>query len=108
MQGIVVEHNGYYGVFDVIAGKLIIPCSLTSVYSITKSGQTVYYMEFAGEQIEFSSYVASQKLFVPKAASAQNTENTNTEDINAENTNDSTNTDNTNTPNTNDNQSNNN
>jgi len=70
VQGIVVKLNNSegeagYGVYDAVAKKLIIPCVCSRIYSITKSGEKTYYMEFAGEQLEFKSYIVSQGLFEP-------------------------------------------
>jgi hypothetical protein len=66
IKGIVIafemESTGetFYGVFDANSKSLLVPCACTKIYSITKSGKTTYYMEYAGEQLEFESYIKEQ------------------------------------------------
>ncbi len=65
VEGIVVESDNLgtslYGVFDVNSEKLIIPCGCERMYSKTKSGVVTNYMQFQGEELEFSSYIEQQK-----------------------------------------------
>lgn len=69
IQGVVVKFTNsigtFYGIFDAMTENLIIPCSLTRVYSVTSSGETTYYMEFAGDQIEFEAYARLHLLQTP-------------------------------------------
>jgi hypothetical protein len=66
VKGIVIafkmESTGeiFYGVFDANSKTLLVPCACTKIYSITKSGKTTYYMEYAGEQLEFENYIKEQ------------------------------------------------
>lgn len=73
VNGIVVQYNrdndSWYGVYDAISEKLIVPCGCSKIYSITKSGKQTYYMEFNGEQIEFNSYAKAYELYTVSGAS---------------------------------------
>lgn len=45
VYGLVIEQNGLYGIFDLELSDIIIPCSLSKIYSKTDSGELSYYME---------------------------------------------------------------
>ena len=62
IRGIVVEFNGLYGIFDANKNTWPIPTSCTRIYSITKAGETKYYMEYDNEQIELENYLESYNL----------------------------------------------
>ena len=60
--GVVVNLNDLYGIFDVNTEELILPCSYSKIYSITRSGKTTYYVEFNGERIELEQLLVDAKL----------------------------------------------
>jgi hypothetical protein len=62
IKGVVLNQNGKYGIYDVAAGRLIVPTVCSRIYSITKSGITTYYMEYNGMQLEVSSYMKDNDL----------------------------------------------
>lgn len=62
IKGIVVNLNGLYGIYDVQAKRLIIPCACTKIYSKTKSGVTNYYLEYNEQEIELDSYLEANNL----------------------------------------------
>lgn len=67
IKGIVVCYDGLYGIYDVNAKNLIIPCACTRIYSITRAGKTNYYMEFGEEQIDLDKYLTDNNLKNQKA-----------------------------------------
>ena len=95
IQGIVINQNGGYGVYDVLAKRIIVPTVCTRIYSVTRAGETTYYMEFNGIQLEVSEYMRNNNLVSVKedtedtAITNENevpTENTATTEENSENT----------------------
>ena len=72
IQGIVINQNGGYGVYDVLAKRIIVPTVCTRIYSVTRAGKTTYYMEFNGMQLEVSEYMRNNNLVSVK----EETENT--------------------------------
>lgn len=62
IQGIVVNLNGLYGIYDAEVGKLIIPCVYTKIYSKTRAGKTIYYLEYNDQEIVLSEYLAQNNL----------------------------------------------
>lgn len=90
IKGIVLKFNGLYGIYDLNKKSIIIPCLCTRIYSITKMGETKYYMEFDGQQIELDEYLTSYNLKSEKINSSNNItddviENTNSLDVLEEN-----------------------
>lgn len=61
-EGIVINLNGMYGIFDINKKEEIIPCACSRIYSITENGNTQYYMEFGGYQLEMKEYFESHDL----------------------------------------------
>ena len=51
-----------YGIFDINKKEEIIPCACSRIYSITENGNTQYYMEFGGYQLEMKEYFESHDL----------------------------------------------
>lgn len=83
IKGLVIKYNDVYGIFDVNAKSIIIPCACTRIYSITRGGETHYYMEFNNEQIELNNYLEQYNLKSESTNSTPNTvtdENTQTEE----------------------------
>lgn len=62
IKGIVISQKGQYGIFDVESKSIAVPCVCTKIYSVTKSGQTTYYMEYNGEQIDISKHLEDNNL----------------------------------------------
>lgn len=62
VNGIVINLNDLYGIFDVTTQKILLPCSFSKIYAITKSGETTYYAELGGEQINLKDYLKSNGL----------------------------------------------
>lgn len=72
IKGIVINLNGLYGIYDAEAGRLIIPCACSKIYSRTKSGVTTYYLEYNEQEIELESYLEANNL---KSITESNQEN---------------------------------
>ncbi len=62
INGIVVNLNDFYGIFDVNREELILPCSYSKIYSITKSGKTTYYVDFNGIQMDLKELLRDNLL----------------------------------------------
>lgn len=62
INGIVVNLDDYYGIYDVNAGVLILPTVFDKVYSITKSGEKTYYVEYNGQEIDLKQYLIENNL----------------------------------------------
>lgn len=62
INGIVINQNDLYGIFDVTTETILLPCSYSKIYAITKSGVTTYYMEFGDEQINLADYLKENGL----------------------------------------------
>lgn len=62
IKGIVVERDGLYGIYDANVEHLIVPCACTKVYSRTKSGETTYYLEYNGQEIDLDNYLIENNL----------------------------------------------
>ncbi len=104
IKGIVLNLGELYGIFDVTEERIMIACSCSKIYAITKSGQTTYYMEVAGETYNLADYIKENNLRnVDENGNPLNTsfdENLN-EEMGDENTNDISNTENENSNNEN-------
>lgn len=62
IKGIVLNLGELYGIFDVTEERIIIACSCSKIYAITKSGQTTYYMEVGGEEYNLADYIKENNL----------------------------------------------
>lgn len=62
VNGIIVNRNDLYGIFDIDENVLFLPCSFTKIFAIRKSGEIIYYIEFDGEQYELREYLESLGL----------------------------------------------
>ncbi len=82
IKGIVVNLNGLYGIYDVVAKRLIVPCVYTKIYSKTRSGVTNYYLEFEEQEIDLRNFLQENNLISIK--SSENEENNNMENENQE------------------------
>ena len=64
VQGIVVQFvdssgTALYGLYDTVSQKLILPTSYSRIYSMTRSGQKTYYIEWNGAPYEFVETIAT-------------------------------------------------
>ncbi len=62
INGIVVNYNDLYGIYDVNTEALIFPCVATKIYAITRSGTTTYYVEYNDEQIVLKDWLKENGL----------------------------------------------
>lgn len=51
IKGLVIKHNGLYGVYDMTTEALCIPCVFSKIYAEKKAGVTTYYMVEQGTDI---------------------------------------------------------
>ena len=61
IKGLVINHNGFYGVYDMTTESLCIPCVFEKIYAQTKAGVTTYYMQEPG------GYPVELELFVEQS-----------------------------------------
>lgn len=94
INGVVVNLNDLYGIFDVNEQSLILPCVYSKIYSITKSGKTTYYVEYKDEEIELKQLLKENNLDNIEEDKESNTSKEDDEYLDNENTN-TTNTTNT-------------
>lgn len=57
VNGLIVNQNDMYGIFDIDDETLFLPCSFTKIYAIRKSGNVIYYIEYNGQQYELKEYL---------------------------------------------------
>ena len=62
IKGIFLNLNDLYGIYDVSTERLLIPCSSSKIYAITKSGETTYYIEIGGQQYNLKDYLKERNL----------------------------------------------
>ena len=93
INGIVINLDGLYGVFDANTQEIILPCVYSKIYAITKSGETTYYMVYDGETRNLSEYLQERGLtnidengnYVENMVTQEETNTSNTEeDINSQ------------------------
>ena len=88
IKGIVINQNDMYGVFDVTTENIIIPCSCSKVYSITRTSKTTYYLEYNEEQINLEEYLDAQGLKNVKEDDNKTKKEENTNTVNTNTTSD--------------------
>ena len=59
IQGLVIKFNGLYGIYDISAEQVILPAVYSKIYSVTKAGETNYYVEFGEEQYNLKDVLQS-------------------------------------------------
>lgn len=95
INGIVINQNDLYGIFDVTTETILLPCSFSKIYAITKSGKITYYLEFGGEQINLADYLKENNLNnVDENGNLLESQSENTKDNNEEQINQEENMDN--------------
>lgn len=62
IHGIVVGSDKGYGVYDVNAGRWVISDVCSKIFSKTKSGETTYYVEYNGVQMDLEQYLEENNL----------------------------------------------
>ena len=62
INGMVINLGDLYGIFDLTTESIILPCSCSKIYAITKSGETTYYMEYNGEQYNLAEFLQANNL----------------------------------------------
>lgn len=62
INGVVINLNDKYGIFDVNTGGLILPTVFDKVYSIKKEGERTYYVSYNEQELELSQYLKEQNL----------------------------------------------
>lgn len=49
LKGIVIQETGaegvFYGIYDAIRERILVPCSLEKIYAMTKNGERIYYFK---------------------------------------------------------------
>lgn len=61
IKGIVVKQDSY-GIFDVEAKRLIIPCVYSKIYAKTRGGVTKYYLEYDEQEIDLKEFLQENDL----------------------------------------------
>lgn len=62
IHGIVVGSDKGYGVYDVNAGRWVISDVCSKIFSKTKLGETTYYVEYNGVQMDLEQYLEENNL----------------------------------------------
>lgn len=62
INGIVVNLDDKYGIFDASTGGLILPTVFDKVYSIKREGERTYYISYNGAELELSQYLKENNL----------------------------------------------
>jgi len=63
INGIVINRDDTYGIFDVKSEKIILPTSFEKIYAITQKGKTTYYMvDMSGTTYDLKEYLMQQGL----------------------------------------------
>lgn len=62
IEGIVIKYNDLYGIYDVNEERIVLTCVFTKIYSITKSGNTKYYIEYNGQEMDLAEYLEQNNL----------------------------------------------
>lgn len=75
VQGIIINQNGGYGVYDVATKRIIIPTVCSRFYSITKAGVTNYYMDVNDVQMDIVQYIKDNNLVSVTEKNIENNEN---------------------------------
>lgn len=64
IHGLVINKDGLYGIYDMAGTdpRIIVPTSCQKIYSITKSGETKYYIEYVGQTIDLEEFLIQENL----------------------------------------------
>lgn len=81
INGIVVNLDDKYGIFDASTGGLILPTVFDKVYSIKREGERTYYISYNGAELELSQYLKENNLNNVNENGELLTESTTTEPV---------------------------
>ena len=84
IEGIVIKYNDLYGIYDINEERIILTCVFSKIYSITKSGETTYYAEYNGEELNLKEYIEELGLNNVSSKKTSSKENKKTENVEAE------------------------
>ena len=62
INGIVVNLDDKYGIFDVNVGALIVPTVFDKIYSVKIEGERTYYGSYNGQELELSQFLKENNL----------------------------------------------
>lgn len=62
INGIIINLNDKYGIFDVNKGELILPTVFDAIYSIKREGERTYYVSYNEEELELSEFLRERQL----------------------------------------------
>lgn len=62
INGIVVNYDDKYGIFDATTGGLILPTVFDKIYSVKREGERTYYISYNGAEMELSQYLKENNL----------------------------------------------
>lgn len=62
INGIVVNLDEKYGIFDVNVGGLILPTVFDKIYSVKLEGERIYYGSYNGAELELSQFLKENNL----------------------------------------------
>lgn len=62
INGIVVNYDDRYGIFDATTGGLILPTVFDKIYSVKREGERTYYISYNGAEMELSQYLKENNL----------------------------------------------
>lgn len=62
INGIVVNLDDKYGIFDINVGGLIFPTVFDKIYSVQKEGERIFYASYNGQEMELSQYLKEMNL----------------------------------------------
>lgn len=83
IKGIIINLNGLYGIYDVEAKRIIIPCACTKIYPKTRGGVKRYYLEYNNQEIELEEYL--EQMGLKSIENNSSTQNEQEEDVEQEN-----------------------
>lgn len=84
INGIVVNLDDKYGIFDVNVGGLILPTVFDKVYFVTREGERTYYVSYNGDELELSQFLKERNLNNVNENGELLTEASSTEPVNEE------------------------
>lgn len=80
INGIVINRDDTYGIYDVKSEKILLPTSFEKIYAITQKGKTTYYMvDLGGVTYDIKEYLEEQGLAY--TSEDEETEETSSDDI---------------------------
>ena len=86
IQGLVINKDGYYGIYDMAGSqpRIIIPTTCQKIYSITREGKTTYYIEYLDQQLNLSDFLQENNLISVGSGVKKSTPLVNTPEENPE------------------------